>query len=231
MISKEKKMSRMPVKMGLLVLGALPVFADSLQCPSVGGGAAEDPITGSLFSVGQALVGSTQVGLLRLEAGVMHCYAPLTAEEQLTVVTENLQEIINDNPGTPLADKLADALDSVETALEELDKEPPDNQAAVGNLEGAVGSICDAVLDEGFDAAQGTLLMDNLAGVARQLAVDAINAAIAMGGDPIEIGEAEMFLAEGDAFRALGVAGDCEAFKDAISAYKDALAKAEGAIG
>ena len=149
----------------------------------------------------------------------------------LDQVIEDLQEIINDNPGTPLADKLADAIASVETALEELNKEPPDNQAAVGNLEGAVGSICDAVLDEGLDAAQGTQLMDDLAGVAMQLAVDAIDAAIEQGGDPDEIDEAEMFLAEGDAHRALGVAGDCEAFKDAVSAYKDALAKAEGAVG
>ncbi len=146
-------------------------------------------------------------------------------------VTGDLQEIINDNPGTPLANKLADASDSVETALEELNEEPPDNQAAVGNLEGAVGSICDAVLNEGFDAAQGAQIMDDLAGVAMQLAVDAFVAAIAQAGDPTEIDEAAMFLAEGNAHRALGVAGDCEAFKDAVNAYKDALAKAESAIG
>ncbi len=156
---------------------------------------------------------------------------PATPEAQLDQVAGDLLEIINDDPGAPLADKLADALASVETSLEELDKEPRDNQAAVGNLEGAVGSICDAVLDEGFDAAQGAQLMDDLAGVAMQLAVDAFVAAIALGGDPDEIDEAAMFLAEGDALRALGVAGDCEAFKDAVNAYKDALAKAESAIG
>ncbi len=143
---------------------------------------------------------------------------------------ELLVALIDANPGTPLADKLEDALASVETALDELNKEPPDNQAAVGNMEGAVGSICDAVLDEGLDPDQGTELMDKLAGVARQLAVEAIDEAIAAGGDQDAIDEAEATLVVGDALRELGNSGVCEAFKDAVNAYKDALAKAEGAL-
>ena len=143
---------------------------------------------------------------------------------------DELQAIIDAEVGTPLADKLGDAVASLETASEELNKEPPDSQAAVGNIEGAVGSICDAVSDEGLDPVEGAALMDNLAGIARQLAVDAIDEAIAVGGDAGEIQEAMDFLAEADSLRELATAEMCELFRIAISAYKDALAKAEGAL-
>ena len=123
----------------------------------------------------------------------------------------------------PLADKVEDAKAYLETALAELVKTPPDNQAAVANLEGAVGDLEAAVSDGLLDPTQGTDLMDQLAGAARKLAVDALNQAIAQGGDPDSISDAEQALAEGDALRALG------AFKDAVNAYKDALAKAESA--
>ncbi len=63
-----------------------------------------------------------------------------------------------------------------------------------------------------------------------QLAVDAIDEAIAMGGDAGEIQEAMDFLAAADSLRELAAAGMCELFKVAIGAYKDALAKAEGAL-
>ena len=154
----------------------------------------------------------------------------VSPEEQIEQLIVDLQAIVDANPGTPLADKLEDALASVETGLDELTKEPPDNQAAVGNMEGAVGSICDAVVEEGLDPVQGTQLMDKLAGIARQLAVEAIDEAIAAGGDQDAIDEAEVSLIVGDALRELGNAGVCEAFKDAVNFYKDALAKAEGAL-
>ena len=58
---------------------------------------------------------------------------------------------------------------------------------------------------------------------ARQLAVDAIDAADARGGDPATIADADAYLAEGDALRA------AEAFKDVVAKYKDAVATAESA--
>ena len=148
----------------------------------------------------------------------------------LGVCIDALQAIIDANTGTPLADKLEEALASLETALEELNKEPPDNQAAVGNMEGAVGSICDAVLDEGLDPVQGVALMDKKAGIARRLAADAIDEAIAVGGDAGEIQEAMEFMVSADSLRELATAEMCELFKIAISAYKEAVAKAEGAL-
>ena len=54
---------------------------------------------------------------------------------------DTLQNIIDTAPGTPLADKVEDALQAVETALAELAGTPPDKQAAVGNLEGAAGDL------------------------------------------------------------------------------------------
>jgi len=119
------------------------------------------------------------------------------------------------------ADMADDAIAKLETAKDELNKTPPDNQAAAGNIEGAIGDI-QAAVDSGVLAAgTGDDLMDSLAGVAKQIAQDAIDDAV--GGDSDKIEEAEASLAEGDALRA------SDAYKDAANKYKDALAKAEGA--
>lgn len=66
--------------------------------------------------------------------------------------------------------------------------------------------------------------MDLLASVARDLAADALDHVLVQGGDEDEITEAQQGLTDGDTLRALG------AFKDAVNRYKDALAKAEGAL-
>ena len=138
-------------------------------------------------------------------------------------VIDNLQDIVSDNPGTPVADKAEGAKTSLQTALVEFDKDPPDLQAAVGNIDGAVGDFEAAI---GLDPLQDPILTDlmvQLTSVVRQLAADAIVQAIAQGGDPTVISDAQQFLAEGDALKTSG------AFKDAVNKYKDALAKAESA--
>ena len=118
---------------------------------------------------------------------------------------DTLQDIINS--GTPLAGKVEDALGKVQTALEELAKDPPDTQAALGNLEGTVGDL-EAALDEGVT--QATAVMIQIAGIARALAEEAIGDAIAQGGDPDKVAEAQDALAGGDVLRAN------ETFKDAV---------------
>jgi len=134
----------------------------------------------------------------------------------------DIEDIISNTTVLALKDKLEDALQSCQTALTEFNKTPPDNQAVMGIIEGAIGDIETAIgLDPTQDAAL-TNLMDDLAGIARQLASDAINAATA-GGDPVKIADAQQSLADGDALRALGQ------FKNAANEYKDALAKAESA--
>ena len=136
-------------------------------------------------------------------------------ESRLTpvqVVAANIRGIVAEKP--QLADKLEDVIANLETAFAERFKTPPDNQAALGKIEGAVGDLGAAVNDGWGEGAQ---LMNELAGIARQMAVDAIDQV----GDPTAITDAEQLLAERDGLRKSG------AFKDAVAKYKDALAKAE----
>ena len=86
----------------------------------------------------------------------------------------------------------------------------------MGDLEAALGLApeLDAQLD---------VLIDQLVGVARQLASGAIQLAIAEGGNSIVIDEAQAFLSIGDELR------DALAPKDAAAKYKDALATADSA--
>jgi hypothetical protein len=137
-------------------------------------------------------------------------------------VVGQLQEIVDDNPGTPLADKAEDALSKTEVVLEELAK--PDYQAAVGNMEGAVGDLEAAVKDELLDADQGTEMMNRLSCAAWHLAAGAICQGMKCEGDADKITEALQALAEGEQLWL------DEAYKDAVNKYKDALAKAEGEV-
>jgi len=134
-----------------------------------------------------------------------------------------LQETIDNNLGSDLADKIEDVLEKTEKAYEELNKNPPDYQAVIGNLEGAVGDLEAVVKDSLLDSITGMELMELYAEIARQIAVNAINEAEACGGAQDEIIEAWAYLTEADNLR------DLEKFKDALNKYKDALAKAESA--
>ena len=71
-------------------------------------------------------------------------------------------------------------------------------------------------------AAEGASLNERVTGAARQLAVEAIDAAVARGGNAGKIAEARRALADGDSLRSSGP-------KDAVNKYKDAAGKAEGA--
>ena len=110
----------------------------------------------------------------------------------------------------------------MQDALASIAATPPDNQAALGNLEGAIGDVESAV-NEGLDPAQAASFMDQVANIARVVAEGAIVDAITQGGHPDKISDAQQALAEGDTLRA------AQAFKDAVAKHKDALAIAEGA--
>ena len=146
-----------------------------------------------------------------------------SASEEIEFAVEDLQSIVDANPGTPIADKVDDVISKSAVALYELGKTPPDIQAAVGNLEGAVGDL-EAALNEGLDPGAAINLMNELAGAARLLAQTALNDAIDADGKNSEIMEAEWALAEGDLLIDDGF------FKDAVAQYKDAVSKAESAI-
>ena len=91
------------------------------------------------------------------------------ADEALRAVIVKLQGIVDDNPGSPVADKVEDAAAKANTALGELKKTPSDNQAAAGNIEGAIGDLEAAVADGLLDPGYGNQLIDQLANIIRQL--------------------------------------------------------------
>ena len=139
-------------------------------------------------------------------------------------VPQGLQALVENNPGTPMADKLDDAIEYLDKAFEEFGKLPADYQAALGQLEGAVGLLQSAIDDDLLDSDLGTQLMDEIAGVAREFAERALGDARRRRAEPDVIAEAQEYSDEGDMLRGAGL------FKDAINKYKDALAKAESAV-
>ena len=143
---------------------------------------------------------------------------------------DDLQDIVDNNPNTALADKLEDVRDKLQTALAAFDQRPPGNQAAVGNIEGAVGDLEAAVSDGLLDLVEGSDFMDQLVGVARQLASDAVDEATACNPTNPDLVVARQSMDTGDALRASGLSGTVLDFKNSIAAYKDALAKGEGAL-
>jgi hypothetical protein len=148
----------------------------------------------------------------------------LSHAEQTQDVINDLQDLIDADPGCPAADKLQDAVDKLQAVIVEFNKTPPDKQAALGNLEGAVGELEAAVNDGFLTAATGNAMMDTLADLGRSVAVEVLDLAISLGGDAGEIADAQLSLADGDSLRA------DEKFKDAVGKYKDALSKAESAL-
>jgi len=153
----------------------------------------------------------------------------ITPAEATQNVIDELNSIVSGNPGTPLAAKIQAASASVQTALSELNKTPPDNQAAAGNIEGAVGSLEDAIKDTGLKKLQGQRLIDQLLTISRELATNAISIAkIVPGSDAGKIISAKIALANGDFLREPPkLFGQ---FKSAAAMYKIAIAEAEGAI-
>lgn len=92
------------------------------------------------------------------------------ADERLQKVVAELQGIVDNNPGSPLADKVEDATAKGAAALQELRKTPPDSQAAAGNIQGAIGDLEAAVADGLLDPGHGGRLIGQLAAIIRQLA-------------------------------------------------------------
>ena len=153
-------------------------------------------------------------------AAVEKAVALRSPVDTLDAAFDEIDTLIAENPSH--ADKLEDIRAKLETAVAELRKSPPAVQAALGAIEGAVGEIQSAVSSGDLTASQASSLLDRVTGAARQLTVDAIEAAKARGGNAAKIAEAQRALADGDALRA-------GAPKAAVNKYKDAVGKAEGA--
>lgn len=144
-----------------------------------------------------------------------------SAEDRIRDVITTIEEILP-TVSEDVADKLEDVLEGLEEALDELSENPPDIADAIDEIQDAAKEI-EKAIKKGLDPSIGTALLQVLAGVARDLAVEAINDAIARGGDPGDIAEAQEKLAEGDALR------DAGEYADAINQYEKAADKAEDA--
>jgi hypothetical protein len=143
---------------------------------------------------------------------------PLDALAQAVVVLTALAA----QPG-PLGDKAEDALAKVQAAIAKLNRSRPERVGALGELEGAAGDIQAAVNSRLLTAAQARPVLDLITGAAWLVALDARDRAIARGGRPSKIAEANTSITQGNQRWA------ARRHKDAIARYKDAVAKAESA--
>ena len=141
---------------------------------------------------------------------------PVTIVDAVAPAIDELQAVVDADPGSPLADKAEDALQKLENGLNEYDS--PDYVAAMGSFEGAAGDLQDAVDAGLFDPVQQAIdLMEYITGISRQIAEGTLAQTIADGGDPTDIANAQQALDDGDALRAAG------SYKDAIATYKIGL--------
>jgi hypothetical protein len=94
---------------------------------------------------------------------------PLTPKAQLEGIADDLQHLIAGSPGTRRADRVEQVVDKVESAIEELEETPPDNQGAVGDIKDATQKL-DAALVEGvISLAERTLFATRLNAVSTLL--------------------------------------------------------------
>lgn len=66
-------------------------------------------------------------------------------QHSLQDVIDEMQQLVANNPKTPLADKLEDVVAKTQVAFRELQKNPPDDNAALGNLSGARNDLNAAI--------------------------------------------------------------------------------------
>jgi PKD repeat protein len=146
-----------------------------------------------------------------------------TPAQATSHAADQLQDLIEANPNTPLSDKLEDALAKTQEAQAAIAAQNMQRATGLGAIEGAVGDIQAAVNDGLLDTATGNSLMQQLSGIARQLALDEIEEAQARGGNATVIQDAQSYFNQAEQLRSTGT------YKDSVGKYKDAIAKAESA--
>jgi hypothetical protein len=151
--------------------------------------------------------------------------ALLRSEYNSAGVVGLVEEIVDQNAGTALADKVEDALASLESAFAALRGPGEERSKAAGYFETAMGDLEAAVKDHLLDGGYGHGLLNRIAGVARHQAISAAadNACTAL--TPSKLTEAATYLALGDSLRA------SRRYKDAAAAYKMSVVLAQDARG
>jgi len=102
------------------------------------------------------------ISVLLLSWGSFANFSPAyasTSIEDLQELRDDLNIEINNNLGTPLADKLEDARNKFQDVIDELNKIPPDIIAAIGNISAIQQEIQVAIDDEGFSPIIGNILI------------------------------------------------------------------------
>ena len=171
------------------------------------------------------MVRALLISLLLSPATVAAQPTTLNVVRDLDRIAADLDGIVRANAGRPLADKVEDSAAKVRSAIAKLRLAPPDRQGGLGDLEGATGDLEAAVKDRLLRGSAGNNLLNRMAGVARQVAVQAI---AQRGRDPRNrprIAEADQAVTAGDRER------NASRYKNAVARYKDALSKAEAVSG
>jgi hypothetical protein len=102
-------------------------------------------------------------------AGSPPAPVPVTPKAQLEGIAADLRDLIAASPGTRRADRVQQVVDKVESAIDELDETPPDNQGAVGDIKNATQKL-DAALAEGvISLVERTLFVTRLNAVSTLL--------------------------------------------------------------
>jgi hypothetical protein len=124
---------------------------------------------------------------------------------------------------------LENAIDSLENAVVALSMTPLDTQTATLNLDAANREL-EMAANKGLPTATSIALMDDVVGVSRLLATDAIAIATAGSGSPLKISQAQTLLAQGDTLRSSAKGGSIRDFRPAGRKYGDSTARAESAL-
>ncbi len=151
--------------------------------------------------------------------------AILRSEYSSAGVVGLVEDLVDQNPGTALADKVEDALVSLEEAFDALRGGAKERLKAANYFVSANGDLEAAVKDKLLTAGYGNGLLNRITGVARHQATSAAAENACGAKSRSKLTEAASYLAKGDSLRAAG------RHKDASDAYKTSVVLAQDAGG
>jgi hypothetical protein len=102
-------------------------------------------------------------------AGPPPAPVPLPLKAQLEGIAGDLQDLIAASAGTQRAQRLSQVVDKVESAIRRLEKDPPDNQGAVGDIKNATQKLDSALAERVISLVERTLYVTRLNAVSTLL--------------------------------------------------------------
>jgi len=138
-------------------------------------------------------------------------------------IVDEIQAIVDGDPNSAFAKHAEKAIDDLLEAVAELGEVPLARSAAIHDIHTAFKDLGNAE-KEGFDPLATDGYRERLADIARQLAVEAIDTALAGAGDPTLIDNAWNKLADGDDEYVAGK------FDKAVKKYQEAAREAQDSL-